>query len=167
MFEFLPYLDGKPFFLKVAILILVIAVSLVFTSILGLVIALPFFGTGILEIFSELDNIGNESTIKFLKYFQVINQLGVFVIPVLFYAYLEKRKIGNYLKIDQRPGLAFLVLSSVLIIVSIPAINWMVIINEQMSLPDFMSGFENWIRQSEDKTTQLTEAFLEVDTISV
>ncbi|MCD4683154.1 MAG: CPBP family intramembrane metalloprotease [Bacteroidales bacterium] len=166
MFEFLPNLDGKPFFLKISILILVIAVSLVLTSILGLLIALPFFGTGILENFNELNNAGNEFTIRFLKYFQVVNQLGVFIIPVLFYAYLEKRKIGNYLKVDKRPGLVYLVLSSILIISSIPAINWMVVLNEQMGLPEFMKGLEGWMRESEDKANKFTEAFLEVDTIS-
>jgi len=165
MFEFLPHLDGKPFFLKMSILILVIAVSLILTSILGILIALPFFGTGILEYFSELNDFSNEFTIRFLKYFQVINQLGVFIIPVLFYAYLEKRKIGNYLKIDKRPGLGYLTLSAILIIVSIPAINWMVVLNEQMSLPEFMSGIENWMRESENKANQLTEAFLKVNTI--
>ncbi len=166
MFEFLPYLNGKPFYLKISILILVIAVSLVLTSILGILIALPFFGTGILENFNEINGISNEFDIRFLKYFQVVNQLGVFIIPVLFYAYLENRKIGNYLKVDKKPGARFLILSSILIIASIPAINWMVVLNEQMSLPEFMKGFESWMRESEDKANKLTEAFLEVDTIS-
>ena len=118
-----------------------------------------------MENFIELTDINNESTIGFLKYFQVINQLGVFILPVIFYAYLENRKIGNYLKIDKKPGLSLLFLSAILIFVSIPAINWMVVINEQMSLPDFMQGIETWMRSSEDKAKELTDVFLEVDTI--
>lgn len=165
MFDFIPHLQGKPFFYKVAILILIIAVSLLLTTIVGILIAIPIFGIGILENFVELSDISNESTIGFLKYFQVINQLGVFIIPVLFYAYLENRKVGKYLKINNKPGISYLFMSAILIFVSIPAINWMVVMNEQMSMPDFMKGIESWMRDSEDKAKLLTDAFLEVDTI--
>lgn len=165
MLDFLPQLQGKPFYIKVATLILIIAISLLLSTIVGILIAIPFFGIGVLENFIELSDISNESTIGFLKYFQVINQLGVFILPVIFYAYLENRKIGNYLKIDKKPGLSLLFLSAILIFVSIPAINWMVVINEQMSLPDFMQGIETWMHSSEDKAKELTDAFLEVDTI--
>ena len=106
MFEFLPRLQGKPVFYKVATLILIVAISLLLTTIVGMLLAIPFFGIGILENFIELTDISNESTIGFLKYFQVVNQLGVFIFLPLFFAYLENRKIGNYLKIDKRPGLS-------------------------------------------------------------
>jgi membrane protease YdiL (CAAX protease family) len=165
MLDFLPTIQGKPFFYKLAILILIVAGSLLLTTIVGLLIAIPIFGFGILENFIELSDMGNESTIGFLKYFQVINQLGVFILPVIFYAYLENRKIGNYLKIDKKPGFSLLFLSAMLIFVSIPAINWMVAVNEQMSLPEFLQGVESWMRSSEDKAKELTDAFLEVDTM--
>jgi len=165
MFEFLPRLQGKPFFYKVATLILIVAISLLLTTIVGILLAIPFFGLGVLENFIELTDISNESTLGFLKYFQVINQLGVFILPVLFYAYLENRKIGNYLKVDNKPKASYLFLAAILIFVSIPAINWMVEVNEQMSMPDFMKGIENWMRNSEDKAKILTDAFLEVNTI--
>ena len=53
MFEFLPYLKEKPYVIKGLILILLIAVSLLLTMVLGIVIALPFFGIGIYYLISQ------------------------------------------------------------------------------------------------------------------
>jgi membrane protease YdiL (CAAX protease family) len=162
MFDFLPHLKEKPILIKGLVLILLIAVSLLFSMVLGIVIAIPFFGTGILEHFNELNDYSNEFTIQFLKYFQVINQIGVFILPAILYAYLENRKPAAYLKLNSRPKFAHLLIASILIIASIPAINWLVEINEGMRLPEIFKGLENWMRDSENKTNQLTEAFLNV-----
>ena len=164
MFEFLPYLKEKPYVIKGLILILLIAVSLLLTMVLGIVIALPFFGIGILEHFKELNDYSSEATIHFLKYFQVVNQIGFFILPAIFYAYLENRKPVNYLKLNTKLSITNLITASILIIVAIPAINWLVEINEGMKLPEFLNGLESWMRESENKTNQLTEAFLNVTT---
>ncbi|OQX74194.1 MAG: hypothetical protein B6D61_11810 [Bacteroidetes bacterium 4484_249] len=166
MFEFLPYLNSKSILLKVSVLLLLIAVSFVLTMVIGLVVAIPIFGTSILENFTNLNDSFDESTISFLKYFQVVNQIGIFILPVLLYAWLENRNVGSYLRINCKLGVIHLMLSVLLIFVSIPVINWMVEINQQMNLPDFMKGIENWMRESEDKTNKLTEIFLNVNTIN-
>jgi hypothetical protein len=160
----LPYLKEKPVVIKGLILVLLIAVSLLLTMVLGIVLALPFYGIGILEQFSELNDYSNESTIHFLKYFQVVNQIGFFILPAIFYAYLESRKPASYLKLNTRLNFANLLIASILIIVSIPAINWLVEINEGMKLPEAFSGLEKWMRDSENATNELTEAFLNIST---
>lgn len=164
MFEFFPYLKDKPYVIKGLVLILLMAVSLLLTMILGIIIALPFFGIGILEHFKELNDYTNETSIHFLKYFQVVNQIGFFILPAIFYAYLENRKPANYLKLNTKLNVSHLLTASFLIIVSIPAINWLVEINEGMKFPEIFKGLENWMRDSENKTNQLTEAFLNVTT---
>jgi len=164
MLDFLPYLKEKPVLIKGLVLILLIAVSLLLSMVLGVVIAIPFFGIGILEHFNELNDYSSEVTIHFMKYFQVVNQIGVFILPAILYAYLENRKPANYLKLNSRLNFIHLLIASILIIVSIPAINWLVEINEGMKLPEVFKSLENWMRDSENKTNQLTEAFLKVTT---
>ena len=164
MFEFLPYLKEKPFVIKGLILTLLIAVSLLLTMVLGIVIALPFFGISILEHLNELNDYSSEVAIHFMKYFQVVNQIGFFILPAIMYAYLENRKPADYLKLNSKLNYAHLLVASILIIVSMPAINWLVEINEGMKLPEVFKGLENWMRDSENKTNQLTEAFLNVTT---
>lgn len=164
MFELLPYLKEKPYVIKGLVLILLIAVFLLLTMVIGIIIALPFFGIGVLEQFNELNDYTNEVTVHFLKYFQVVNQIGFFILPAIFYAYLENRKPANYLKLNTKLSFASLIAASILIVVSIPAINWLVEINEKMKLPDFLSGLESWMKDSENMTNQMTEAFLNVNT---
>lgn len=164
MFEFLPYLKDKSYGIRGLVLILLISVSLLLTMVLGILIALPFFGIGVFEHFNELNDYSNKVTIHFLKYFQVVNQLGFFIIPAILYAYLVNRNPANYLKLNTKINIVYLFTASILIIVSIPAINWLVEINEGMKLPEYLGGLENWMRSSENKTNELTEAFLNVRT---
>lgn len=164
MFEFLPVLKNKPYRIRALVLILLIAVSLLLTMVLGIVLALPFFGISIFEQFNTLNDYSSKTTIHFLKYFQVVNQIGFFILPAFFYAYLVNRNPVNYLKLNTKINLAYFFVAAILIVVSIPAVNWLVEINEGMKLPGFLKGLESWMRDSENKTYELTEAFLNVTT---
>lgn len=165
MFEFLPFLKNKPYRIRALVLILLIAVSLLLTMVLGIVLALPFFGISIFEQFNTLNDYSSKSTIHFLKYFQVVNQIGFFILPAIFYAYLVNRNPVNYLKLNTKINVAYFFVAAILIVVSIPAVNWLVEINEGMKLPGFLKGLESWMRDSENKTNELTEAFLNVSTM--
>jgi membrane protease YdiL (CAAX protease family) len=164
MTDFIPQIEDRPFLIKILILVLIVAVSLLFSTIFGLIFALPFFSL------NELLNAGNlvepvdQRSVYLLKYFQVINQLGVFIVPAFIYAYLENRKPLRYLQLNKKPFPRLLLLSVILILASLPAISWMVEINEQMAFPDFLKGIETWMRNSEDRTNRLTELFLDVNT---
>jgi membrane protease YdiL (CAAX protease family) len=52
-----------------------------------------------------------------------------------------------------------------LLLVSMPFINWLVQINSEIHLPRFLSGIEDWMRNSEDNAQKLTDAFLATKTI--
>lgn len=166
MFEFLPILKDKPVYLKLIALLFLIAVSLVLMMVIGLIIAIPFFGTGILESFSQQVDYTDSRTVQFLKYFQVINQIGVFILPVIGYAFLESRKVTGYLQINTKPRGSLLFISFLMILTSIPSVNWMIGINEKMHLPEFMQPIENWMQESEDNLGELTDAFLKTDSYS-
>jgi membrane protease YdiL (CAAX protease family) len=166
MSELLPYLHGKSFWIKSGYLVLIIALSMVLSMAIGLIIAIPFFGIDVLTSVYEISDFNDPKNIGFLKYFQIINQVGVFIIPAIVFSYLENRKVNQYFRIDRWPSLFSLFFAVLLIFSAIPFINWMVEINEQMKLPYFMKSIEEWMRENEDKTNLLTEAFLNVSTWS-
>lgn len=165
MQSILPYLNNKSFLSKLATLIFLILVSMLLTMVVGLVLAIPFYGFEIIYNFEEFSDITNPDSINFLKYFQIINQIGIFILPVFLFAYLETRKIGTNLLLNTKVDFKILVLSVILIFVAIPFINTLVIWNEQMTLPDFMRRIEAWMRKSEDQTQELTRIFLETNSI--
>jgi uncharacterized protein len=151
--------------IRMSSLLLIISLSLVFLMAIGIVLAIPFFGLGFLTDFNGMGDLQNNTNIAFLKYFQVINQIGVFILPAIIFAFLESRNVGQYFGTGYKPGLYLLFISILLIIVFIPAVNSMVLLNEQMKLPGFLKNIEIWMRESEDKTNLLTEAFLNVNTV--
>jgi len=98
------------------------------------------------------------------KYFQIVSQLGIFIIPTILFAFLDGRNIGKYLKLNAKPAFITMLFASIAIIAASPLINFIGEINQQMKLPEFMSGIEQWIRDSEDKAKILTDNFLNVTT---
>ena len=166
MTELIPYLKDKPVYLKFIALLLLVTVSMVITMTVGVLAAIPFFGTQVLESFTSPMDFSDPGSVGFLKYFQVVNQLGVFILPVIGYAYLESRSVVNYLKMNRSPRTSLLFISFLMIMVSIPAVNWMITVNEKMHLPQILKPVENWMRESEDSLAALTDAFLKTNSIS-
>ena len=164
-FSLFPEIKDKSVGMKLLILLLLVAVFLVLSTLLGIVIAIPLFGFEIFKDLTALNDLSNPRTIAILKYFQVVNQIGVFVLPALFYAQLENRSVSGYLRLKGRINIRYLIISVFVIAAAIPAINWLVEANEQMRLPESLSSIEEWMRNSEDKAKALTDAFLNVNTI--
>ena len=163
---FLPRLIERPVIIQFLVLLLLILVSTVIFMAIGTLVALPFYGKEAFAYLSNMNFSNNDELISFLKYFQVVNQIGVFIAPAILFAYLYNRRAAAYLHTNNGFGLQFFILSVVLIIMVIPFINRLVEINEQMQLPGFLWRIESWMRSSEDQTQELTSAFLNTNTIS-
>ncbi len=164
-FSLFPEIKDKSVGMKLLILILLVAVFLVLSTIFGIVIAIPIFGFEIFRDMTALNDLTNPRTIAILKYFQVVNQIGVFVLPALFYAQLENRSVSGYLRLKGRINIRYLIISVFVIAAAIPAINRLVEVNEQMRLPESLSGVEQWMREAEDRAKVLTDSFLNVNTV--
>lgn len=165
MRDFFPVLENRNFFFKVGVLILLIAVFFILSNLVGLLGALPFFGLDILTGYSDGFNFDNPQSVAFLKYLQVISQLGVFILPAYFYAWFYNRKPIKTLELNRFTSFFTLLVSVLIIFTCIPLVNYLVQWNEQMTMPDFLRGVENWMREMEDETARMTNAFLGVETI--
>ena len=159
-------MNDFPPYLKILSFILIILVSLLFTFLLGLIIAIPFYGTDVITQLSELTDISNSDSLGLLKYFQIVNQIGLFIIPSLIFAFLINRNISKYLRIDIKPLNFSMVAGFFMILFAVPLVSYLAEINEMMNFPEFLSGLENWMRNSEVKAMELTKAFLDVGTVS-
>jgi len=157
-------LDSPPYLQFLALLTIVIS-SLLFSTLLGLLIAVPVYGLDIALNLTKTIDYSNPEVVSFMKFMQVINQIGFFVIPSLIFAWLVSPRAFNYLKMSRVPGFLWLLPALMMIIVSIPFINWLVALNEGMNLPESMNGIERWMRNSEDSANRLTEAFMNVVTV--
>lgn len=143
----------------------VILFSFLAFFIISAVVAIPLFG---MESFSSIVNSSvsmDENNIPFLKYIQVVQSIGLFIIPSLILAYLFGGQISEYLNTNKSPLLRSAIVAIAIILVSSPMINMLAELNSKLALPEFLSGLENWMRSSEDSANEITQLFLKTDSI--
>ena len=155
-----PIFANKAPFAQLLVLLLLILSSTLLTFFVGILLAMPFYGTDVLSILVDAGNLSSESDIALMKYFQVVNQLGLFFIPVLIFSWLVSKSINSYLRLNQRPAFGSILLTLMLVFSVLPFIHWLVEINESMHLPEYLSSVEEWMKSSEESAMKLTEAFL-------
>lgn len=158
-----PVFGHLPDYLKLLMLGLIILASLLFSMLLGVLLAMPFFGTDVMQIMTELGNLQDPRSLSMLKFMQVINQVGMFIIPSVLFSFLVYRSIPGYMKLDVKPGLTSTIIGSMAILVSLPLIGWLAELNESLNLPDSLQGVEDWMKTSEDQARVMTEAFLSAE----
>ena len=71
----------------------------------------------------------------------------------------------QWLHLGKKPSWQEVLASVVVMLLAIPGINLLSAWNQQMALPECMSGIEQWMRMQEDAASQLTEQFLQVSTV--
>lgn len=150
-------------FSKLGVVALVCFISLIFLLIVASVVAIPIYGP---ESFSQLMGVStdlSEDNISFLKFIQTVQSLGLFVIPSLVLAYLFSNSTSDYLKLKQKPYWYSALIAIAIVLVSNPLVNFTAELNSLLTLPSFMQGIENWMRQAEDSAAILTEMFLKVE----
>ena len=114
---------------------------------------------------SDVDvDLSNPVVTSSFKIVQAFSAIILFIIPALLFVLFTSDTKLYYLKlIGFNPMLALIVI--ILVFAVMPVINWTGEINTHLSLPDFMSGIENWMKASEEKAKELTEAFLQMNGI--
>jgi membrane protease YdiL (CAAX protease family) len=160
-----PILESLTPFTRILFAILLIISSFAVTFFLGMAMASPLFGVGMKDILSALSDFENPVTLKLLKYFQVIQSFGLFIFPSLLAGYFFERSSKRYLCLDKPSKWLIYLLTLVLMLASLPLINWMVSVNDMMKLPEFLRGMEEWMKATEKEAAKLTEAFMQMPTV--
>jgi|TARA_B110000459_G_scaffold67970_1_gene76320 membrane protease YdiL (CAAX protease family) len=148
-------IENKPFTQFILILSLCL-ISVIVFSLVGTFLAATIYGFNPLEI----NNLGDPTLIEGMKLMQLFSAIGLFVLPPLVYAYFTSKKPLQNLGLKSFPKSINYVLVFVFMVVLTPFISWITELNANMVLPDFMSGIEQWMRDSEHNAEQITKAFL-------
>src|SRR3954465_5032881 len=138
----------------------VILISAVTFTLLSMVMATMIYGVGFMELAKIIEDYDNPLTISILKLIQTLSEIGTFIIPALILAYFFDNRPVAYLGLDKKPLTISFVLIVILMLVALPFINFLGEMNSHMSLPSWLSGLEQWMKESEEKARQITEKFL-------
>jgi membrane protease YdiL (CAAX protease family) len=95
------------------------------------------------------------------KLFQVLQSLGLFLVPSFIIGYLIEKDSLDYLALRKRSGLSSYLLVLFIIGASIPFINYLIAFNEGIHLPAFLKSFEGWMKEGEKNAETLTKVFLQ------
>ena len=148
-------LTDKPF-LQLVLLVGLCLISVVIFSVIGGFLAIFLYNFNIYNI----TDYTNEDTIAGLKLFQLFSAIGLFIVPPIVYAFINNKKGFNFLHLNNFSKPINYLLVIVLMVVATPILSWIVEINANMVLPDFLHGLEVWMKQSEADAAALTKVFL-------
>lgn len=106
------------------------------------------------------------SDINTLKWIQFLQTISLFLLPSLILAYLCAKAPWNWLLLDKKVDWKVLLWAIGIMLVALPAINLMSHFNQQMVLPSWLSGLEEWMKNKEAEAEWLTKQFMSVTTVS-
>lgn len=136
--------------------------SLLFTVVTGTLIFWLFvycgsliFATPPSEMMVIPEQGAGERQVAILRYVQVSQQIGLFLVPSVFLAILLRRGNEPFLMMNRAPGLFSIILISALVVFIIPVITWTGILNSQMVLPDRLSSIESMMREKEGRASEI------------
>nr|WP_321453658.1 CPBP family intramembrane glutamic endopeptidase [uncultured Carboxylicivirga sp.] len=98
--------------------------------------------------------------LAFLRSIQILQSIFVFILPAGLAVYLLYSKDDNIIPGNGRFTIHFFVLAILTIVFSQLFVGWTASINQQLQLPEFMSGITNWITTKEDQASEITDLML-------
>jgi len=142
----------------------VILVSFLAFLLIAMVLAIPLFGLDSIMNIPTLNDLSDPESIRLLKYFQVVQSIGLFIVPPVVLAWLFHGQIAEYLLLNKKSTSTSIFLVAILVVFSLPLTNFIGEWNTRMEFPEFLAGLERWMKNAEENAAELTEAFLKVET---
>jgi len=154
-------------FTKLLTLIFIMVTSFFVLFLLSYLLAIPLFGLSFDELSHILSGeIAAEHT-AIIKYFQIIQTIGLFVLPPFLAVRFFSERPAQYLGFSPRPGNWSLVAVIVLIWTAVPFINFLTQLNQEIQLPEIFGSMERWLVNREESAREITGEFLQADTLSM
>ena len=141
----LTYLDHISPWGKFFLLIGLIIISSLISAFTGLLIGKLYLNVSFETLTGFISNPHTPEAVNFLKIYQLINQLGIFIIPVILFSFLVSTDVTSYLYLNRKPQLISILVSGLLIYTILPFNNFLHELNQAINFPEMMSGIEKWM----------------------
>ncbi|HWW39120.1 CPBP family intramembrane glutamic endopeptidase [Pedobacter sp.] len=132
----------------------------VFTA-LGFAILFLMYGSKVFE--PNALTGGNPEYLNGLKIIQICTSIGLFFAPPLLLAFENGRKIKDFYGFG-KPKAEWIFLVFLIMICSMPFMEWTALINQKMILPDFLKPLDTWMREKEEEAMRMTLILLKINT---
>lgn len=157
------YLNSRHPLIQLLMFALITLISSMAVMIISVITGMVLFRVPLSEWMGVMD-FTNPENIPVLKFLQITQSISMFVIPPIVFGWFAIRDPWIYLKINKNPNRILVGVVLVLAILILPVLNLLSVWNQELRLPDFLSGLENWMKKTEEQAAGLTESFLSVST---
>jgi len=155
--------EEYPPYLQLLMLLFYAVLGILVFSIIAVIVIISLYGLPALTNPAVMS--GSEP--RYLPAMQLLlmaSSLGLFLTPALLLAITEGRKPQHFYGF-KAPTLKILGLVVLIMIVSMPFMEWSMLTNQKLILPDFLKEVERWIREKENQTLQATINLLKMASI--
>ncbi len=153
--------SGAHPFTKLVFSLFIIIASFLIVFLISAFLTIPFFHFSTQQALAILSGNIDEKNVALLRYLQITQSVGLFLIPPFIISYFVYSKDKNYLKLKTLPRYSSVVLVIITIIIAIPAINFLADLNSRLTLPHFLNGMETKMQEMENNAQQLMSDFLQ------
>ncbi len=105
-------------------------------------------------------NISNNT----LKAMQIATSVGIFILPAFLFAYLKGESAFSYLKLSFKPSLNMLLIAIPVVVVATPFMAAMLELNQNITFPSYLSGFEQYLKDTEAANESVLKKLLIMNT---
>jgi membrane protease YdiL (CAAX protease family) len=127
---------------------------------IGLILAIPVFGINLGTLQEMMPDPENPEMVSILKYFQMLQSVGLFIFPAWMAAWFFSGDASSWLKINRLLHIKYFLVTLAVMACSLPFINLLITWNEAMTLPALLEPVETWMKNAEQEAARLTDAFL-------
>jgi len=146
------------------LMLLVFAIGGIIAGLLlALLICLAVYGKGLLDDTSGLSGEGG-SFAGIMKITQIFVSVGLFLVPPVGLALYEGKGLTRFYSF-RRPQINLLLMVLLIMVISMPLMEWIALLNQKMVLPDFLRPVELWMKRKEQEAMGMTISLLTMKTI--
>lgn len=150
--------------LQFLLFVVVFMAIFIVCNIIGILAVGVIYGFNLIVEIGRL-NFSNPQSITALYILQVVTMtIPIFLAPVIF-GYWVAKAPAEYIKPTIRIPWMLFVIAFFVMLISSPLIEFLSNINQQMVLPKWLSGLEQWMKESEESARRITTAILNMQTI--
>jgi len=119
------------------------------------------YGVDVMGDPAALSDLQNPSVIAAMKLLQMLTTgIGMFIVPSLIASLLFHERPLYYLRLTEKVNFNVLSYTILIMFAVVPLINVLMVFNQQLHLPEFLSSIEEWMKSSEANAARITEVFL-------
>ena len=109
--------------------------------------------------------ISPKGTLGSLQWAILAQNVLTFMVPAFLTAAIINKRPFAFIDADSLPSWKAFGYALIIYVCAIPSLNFIIWLNENMSLPGCLSGVEQWMRQMEDALESTTKQLMAIDSI--